>query len=129
MTVSNLFQGATTSASTYFTPYAYTGGPVSPTLGTPYVASFSSTTESGGVTQPTLAQTDTTTYGVETITVLAGTFPACKIKVAVTGGTVTDEVSYAWMVASGPYKGLFLRSANANGVKTSEATRLMANGQ
>jgi hypothetical protein len=129
LTISNLFQGNTTTASSYFTPYAYTGGPVSPALNTPYVASFSTTTESGGTTQPALAQTNTTTYSVETITVLAGTFPACKIKVEVTGGTVTGEVSYAWLVASGRYKGLFLRSANGNGVKTSEATRLVVNGQ
>ena len=129
LTVSNLFQGATTTASSYFTPYAYTGGPVSPALNTPYVASFSTTTEVGGTAQPALAQTSTTTYSVESVTVLAGTFPACKIKVEVTGGATTGNVSYAWLVASGRYKGLFLRSANANGVKTSEATRLLLNGQ
>lgn len=129
LTVSNLFQGSTTTASSYFTPYAYTGGPVSPALNTPYVASFSTTTESAGVTQPALAQTSTTTYSVESVTVLAGTFPACKIKVEVTGGATVGNVSYAWLVASGRYKGLFLRSANANGVKTSEATRLLVNGQ
>jgi hypothetical protein len=129
LTVSNLFQGTTTTASSYFTPYAYTGGPVSPALGTAYVASFSTTTESGGVTQPTLAQTSTTTYSVEPVTVLAGTFSACKIKVEVTGGATVGNVSYAWFVASGRYKGLLLRSANANGVKTSEATRLLLNGQ
>ncbi len=129
LTVSNLFQGSTTTASSYFTPYAYTGGPVSPALNTPYVASFSTTTEAGGTTQPALAQTSTTTYSVESVTVLAGTFPACKIKVEVTGGATVGNVSYAWLVASGRYKGLFLRSANANGVKTSEATRLLVNGQ
>ena len=129
LAVSNLFQGSTTTASSYFTPYAYTGGPVSPALNTPYVASFSTTTEAGGTTQPALAQTSTTTYSVESVTVLAGTFPACKIKVEVTGGATVGNVSYAWLVASGRYKGLFLRSANANGVKTSEATRLLVNGQ
>lgn len=129
LTISNVFQGVTTTASSYFTPYAYTGGPVNPALGTAYTASYSTTTQSGSTTTPALAQTSTTTYSAESVSVLAGTFPACKIKVEVTGGATTANVSYAWLVASGRYKGLVVRTANANGVKTSEATRLLVNGQ
>ncbi|GKT24590.1 hypothetical protein [Acidovorax sp. SUPP3334] len=129
LTVSNLFQGTTTTASSYFTPYAYTGAPLNPALGTAYTASYSTTTESGGTTQPALAQSSITTYSAESVSVLAGTFPACKIKVEVTGGATIANVSYAWLVASGRYKGLVVRTANASGVKTSEATRLLVNGQ
>ncbi|WOI46824.1 hypothetical protein [Acidovorax sp. BLS4] len=129
LTVSNLFQGTTTTASSYFTPYAYTGAPLNPALDTAYAASYSTTTESGGTTQPALAQTSITTYSTESVSVLAGTFPACKVKIEVTGGATTSNVSYTWLVASGRYKGLVVRTANANGVKTSEATRLLVNGQ
>jgi len=129
LTISNLFQGVTTTASSYFTPYAYTGASVNPALGTAYTASYSTTTQSGGTTSPTLAQTSITTYSTESVTVLAGTFPACKIKLEVTGGATVANVSYAWRVASGRYKGLVVRTANASGVKTSEATRLLVNGQ
>ncbi|CAM3925771.1 hypothetical protein [Paracidovorax anthurii] len=129
LTVSNLFQGNTTTASSYFTPYAYTGAPLNPALDTAYAANYSTTTESGGTTQPPLAQTSTTTFSSESVSVLAGTFPACKIRIEVTGGATTANVSYTWLVAAGRYKGLVVRTANGSGVKTSEATRLVVNGQ
>lgn len=129
LTVSTLFQGKTNNVSSYFTPYAYTGATVNPALATPYVASYSTTTEVDGVAQPALAQTSTTTYTLETVNVLAGTFPACKLKVEVSAASTPTTVSYGWQVASGRYKGLIVRTANGDGVKTWEATRLLVNGQ
>ena len=129
LTVSVVVQGTTTAASSYFTPYAYTGAPLNPALGTTYTNSFSTTTEVGGQVQPTLAQTGKTTYTTESVTVPAGTFAACKVKVEASGGATVSNVSYSWLVGSGRYKGLVVRTANANGVKTSEATHLMVNGQ
>lgn len=128
MTVSSVFQGNTTAASSYFTPYAYTGAPLNPALATAYTSSFSTTTEVAGMTQAPLAQTSITTYTTEPVTVLAGTFAACKVKVEVSGGATVSNVSYAWLVGSGRYKGLVVRTANGSGVKTFEATHLMVNG-
>lgn len=98
LTVSTLFQGATTAAFSYFTPYAYTGAPLNPALATAYTSSYSTTTEFNGVTQAPLAQTSITTYTTESVAVLAGTFAACKIKVEVSGGATVSNVSYAWLV-------------------------------
>lgn len=128
-TVSTVSPGVTTAASSTFTPYSSTGAPLSPVLETAYTSKYSTTTEFNGTTQAPLAQTSITTYTTEPVTVLAGTFAACKIKVEVSGGATVSNVSYAWLVGSGRYKGLILRTANGSGVKTSEATRLLVNGQ
>lgn len=134
-TGSGVFQGVTTVGAIYYTPYASTGAPLSPVLGAIYTSGYSTTFEIGATRGMAMAQTSKTAYAAEPVTVLAGTFAACKAKVetvvvvdAATGST-NSSVSYTWFVGSGRYKGLVVRTADGRGVKTSEATRLVVNGQ
>ena len=73
-------------------------------------------------------QTVQYTYvGLESVTVAAGTFNACKMKTTSTAAGATGT-SFNWTVAEGKYKGLFAKSDDGKGTIT-EATKLLVNGQ
>ena len=75
-----------------------------------------------------MSEKEEVTYlGVESVSVPAGTYSACKVKTQTTTNGSTDT-SYKWDVASGRLKGLTIKRADANGKKTEEATVLLVNG-
>ncbi len=103
--------------------------PTSPALNTPYTNRYATTTDVNGAAQAPVNQTVVTTYeGIETISVPAGTFAACKIKTETTIGTAAPVTSFSWTVASGRLKGHVLRSTTGAGVRQLEATVLLVNG-
>lgn len=117
----------TYAVTTYVTP-AW-GWPIAPALNTPYTRTYTTTNEATAYTAAsTSTQTVTQTYlGVEQVSVPAGTFSGCKYKSETTvSGTTT--VTYGYIVASGRLKGHILKTENAAGVKTLEATVLLLNG-
>lgn len=119
--------GFSTVATIYLTPALLL--PTNPALNTPYARTYTSTVETFGFSQPS-TQTLTTTYlGVETVSVPAGTFAACKTKTDTVVTGVAPVTSFSWTVASGRLKGHILKTANANNVTQTEATVLLVNGQ
>lgn len=82
----------------------------------------------GPAATPDKTQTLKETFlGTETISVPAGSFKACKLSSETTmDGTTTKAIQ--WTVAEGPYRGLFLQSADGNGTVTARATQLRFNG-
>lgn len=125
-TSSTTLAGNTTNVLTYFSPPASTA-PFQPALNTPYSRTYTTVTEVDGKAQPASTQTVTTTFSVEQITVLAGTFQACKLKSEVSGPQA--NVYYTWTVGSGRLKGITLKQAGGDGVKRSEAKVILLNGQ
>ena len=118
---------ATGAVTTYFTPATST--PLAPALNTAYAQNYTIITEATA-TQPqsTVSEKEEVTYlGVESVSVPAGTYSACKVKTQTTTNGRTDT-SYKWDVASGRLKGLTIKRADANGKKTEEATVLLVNG-
>lgn len=115
------------AVSTYFTPA--TSALLAPVLNTPYTHTYTTTTEATSTaSESNTSQIEETSYlGVESVSVLAGTYTACKIKTQTTTNGVTDT-SYKWTVASGRLKGLTVLNTDATGKKTSEAKVLLVNG-
>lgn len=107
-----------------------------PALRKPYVLplntsrsyTYSISFEGVVATSPSSTQTLKETFlGTETISVPAGRFKACKLSSETTmDGTTTKAIQ--WTVAEGPYRGLFLQSADGNGSITARATLLRFNG-
>jgi hypothetical protein len=101
--------------------------PTNPTLNTPYSNTFTVVTEANGAPATSQTRTETRTFSTEQITTLAGTFAACKVRTdATAGGTIVT--AYSWQVGTGRLKGHLLKSADAAGVRTMEATALQVNG-
>ncbi len=97
-------------------------------LNTPRSYTYTVSFESMVATSPSSPQTLKETFlGTETISVPAGSFKACKLSSETTmDGTTTQAIQ--WTVAEGPYRGLFLQSADGNGTVTARATLLRFNG-
>ncbi|NML26506.1 hypothetical protein [Zoogloea dura] len=82
----------------------------------------------GPAASPDKTQTLKETFlGTETISVPAGSFKACKMSSETTMDGITTK-STSWSVAEGPYRGLFLQSADGNGTITARTTLLRFNG-
>lgn len=82
----------------------------------------------GPAATPDKTQTLKETFlGTETISVPAGSFKACKMSSETTMDGITTRAT-SWSVAEGPYRGLFLQSADGNGTITARATLLRFNG-
>lgn len=82
----------------------------------------------GPAASPDKTQTLKETFlGTETISVPAGSFKACKMSSETTMDGITTK-STSWSVAEGPYRGLFLQSADGNGAITARTTLLRFNG-
>ena len=119
--------GFSFSVTSFYTP-AW-GFPTQPTLNVPYTRSYTVTTEATAtVPGSSLAQSTTVTYlGVEQVSVLAGTFAACKTRLETTSSGQTT-VTYNWIVAAGRLKGHTLKTEDASGKKILEAKVLLLNG-
>ncbi|KAB2963908.1 hypothetical protein [Zoogloea sp.] len=118
--------GAAVSTTTSFEPALRK--PYTLPLDTPRSYTYTITFEGLVATPPSKAQTLKETFlGTETISVPAGSFKACKMSSETTmDGTTTKTIQ--WTVAEGPYRGLFLQSADGNGTVTARAVRLRFNG-
>lgn len=115
--------GFTSGSSTiYYTPAKKL--PITPTLNTPYVQSYATSTEGAGVAVPTVNDVETTTFlGVVPLTILAGTYDACKAKIVVNSVTFNaTNTGFGWEIAGGPLKGVLLLSTY--GSETTKAYRV-----
>jgi hypothetical protein len=98
--------------------FTITGAPTGTTVPTP--------------TTPDRTETQTWKFlAVESVTVLAGTFQTCRIESTTTstqaGGTTTTDTLTAWLVASGPLRGLTAKLSTASTGQILEAKVLRVN--
>lgn len=114
---------------TYYVPPIQ--NPLTLELNKPYTQTFTVKMESSSTIVPAnfpdvVETTSQTFLGVESVTVPAGTFSACKLKTDTTVAGVTTSY-YTWLVASGRYQGMFIKLDNGKGDIT-EASKLLLNG-
>lgn len=120
-------QGVAMSTTSAFSPALRK--PYALPLNTPRSYTYNISFEGVVATSPSSTQTLKETFlGTETISVPAGRFKACKLSSETAmDGTTTKTVQ--WTVAEGPYRGLFLQSADGSGTVTAQATLLRFNGR
>ena len=116
---------AGTMTTTYTPPIAL---PVDLPLNQEYTINTIAT--ESGATSGQQQQSYTWTFlGIETVTVPAGTYSACKFKTGFQNGVTPPGSGFDWIVAGGIYSGLLIKTADANGNTIVDATKLLFNGQ
>lgn len=102
--------------------------PMNLAVNIPFTQSYISQTVNSNpllpVMPPVTVNSSITFLGIEDITVPAGHFSACKMKSETPG---SNNAAYNWLVASGPYRGLNIKTFDGTN-NGSEATKLLING-
>ncbi len=103
------------------------------TVNKPYTQTYTAKQEAVGspfpLTFPETSQTETTTFlGQESVSVPAGTFNTCKMKVDNLSNNVTTS-TYMWLVAGGSYQGMTAKIETGDGSVKTVATKFTITGK
>jgi len=122
-------QGTLVQTSTYSPAIQ---SPLSLAINTPFSQTYGISVTSPTAGSASVSQTQSITFlGMESITVPAGSFMTCKIRSdsqSITANVAVTMSGTIWRVASGPYRGMTVKSLdNRTGVQA-VATKLTLNG-
>lgn len=134
---SEVYGVTTSSTATDGTPVNLSGFyapavtmPLSPALNTPYVRNVIFTNTINGISQSTPLSQTTTFVAVELVSVPAGIFTSCKIKVEGGYGGGTILTGFIWTAAAGRLKGVMLKSTSSFDNQLRELSAVpLVNGQ